>query len=120
MIEYYHDLIIEKGLNLELYSNLFERESWQEMFQLALIDDFVELIEYLYTNLDCKFYLNNYTKQMDQDLLGILNDDKGNERGFRLIYNKNNSDSFDYLLNMRRYSKLLKDKEGFYYIFSKK
>ena len=90
MVDYYSELIHEKGLNIEIYTKLFIEENWNEMFNLSLSDDFLELVEFLYTEMGCKFYLNNYTEQMDKDLLQLLNDDKGNNtRGFKLCYKNN-------------------------------
>lgn len=116
----FENLITQKGLNLDNYSERYQKEDFQELFNLAITDDFIELVEYLYTNFEVKFYLNLYISTLDKDYFQELNRDKLGE-GYRIVVKKEYmNNSLEYLKEMKKNSKLKKDQKGFYYLYSKK
>lgn len=114
----FENLILQRGLNLEKYSQFYLQSDFQGLFDLAISEDFIELVEYLYLNFEVKFYLDRYTSRLDKNYLNEINLDNG-EKGYKIIYQNNTNQSLEYLKEMRKYSKIKKDEKGFYYIYKK-
>jgi hypothetical protein len=121
MEEFFYSEIINNDIDPKPFEHLYSKEDFQGIFSLALKFDLFCLVEYLYTNYSVKFYINEYLNVIDIDLLNILNQDEIDNKNhcFKINYSSNENQSYKYLLEMRKYSKLKKDEKGFYYLYKK-
>lgn len=115
-----YEEILENQIDPQPFLELYELKDWQSLFHLGIKFDIQSLIEYLYTNHQAKFYLNDYTLQLDQNLIEHLNNSDLDVKNhcFKINVKLNQNKCYEYLLNMRKYSKLKRDEKGFYYIYS--
>lgn len=117
------EVIINRGLNLDEYLNLYQQNKLQDLFQKAIKDDVLEIVELLFQTSLVRFYLNDYITNMNADLFEELNNEEKSksDKHYKILFKCNKSEkSLEYLNYMKRYSKLHKDEKGFYYIFNQK
>ena len=109
-------LIKSKDLNVEEFLNLYNSGDFQNLFKLSILKDIFPLTEYLYLNEDVKFYLQYYTSNLDSNFFDEINNDNSSSI-YKINYSKNKSDSLEFLSYYKRFSKLGKDENGFFYKF---
>jgi len=119
-LDYFKQLLQNKNLDLSYFQSLYEEKKFDLIFKLAIIHDIPDLVSYLYKNLELKFYISNYIDNMDKNLFDELNKNMSCNNCYKIFYKNNNNQSLNELNYLKRFSKLNKDNNGFYYVFNKK
>jgi len=119
-LAFFKILIEDKGLDISKFLFLYQEENYDKLFMLSITCDIPQLTSYLYKNFNIKFYISNYIDKMDKNLLEEINRDNQINNCYKIIYKNNINHSLNELNYLKRYSKLNKDENGFYYTFNKK
>jgi hypothetical protein len=119
-LEFFKILIEDRGLDISNFLSLYKEENYDKLFMLSISCDIPQLTCYLYKNFNVKFYISNYIEKMDKNFLEEINSDNHTNNYYKIIYKNNINQSLNELNYLKRYSKLNKDENGFYYSFNKK
>ena len=119
-LEFFKILIEDKSLDISNFLSLYQEQNYDKLFKLSITFDIPQLTSYLYKNFNIKFYISDYVNNMDKNLLEEINRDNQINNCYKIIYKNNVNHSLNELNYLKRYSKLNKDENGFYYTFNKK
>ena len=119
-LEFFKILIEDKSLDISNFLSLYQEQNYDKLFKLSITFDIPQLTSYLYKNFNIKFYISDYINNMDKNLLEEINRDNQINNCYKIIYKNNVNHSLNELNYLKRYSKLNKDENGFYYTFNKK
>jgi len=119
-LEFFKILIEDKSLDISNFLSLYQEQNYDKLFKLSITFDIPQLTSYLYKNFNIKFYISDYVNNMDKNLLEEINRDNQINNCYKIIYKNNVNHSLNELNYLKRYSKLNKDENSFYYTFNKK
>ena len=114
------ETIAEKKLNLNIFLELYRTNKFQELLLLCIKHDLLEAVKILYENYNVKVYISDIDKMIDKNLSDELNNDNTFMNSYYKISITKMNLSIEYIIYMKKYSKLNKDEKGFFYLFSKK